>query len=270
MSATSTPDQRIEALRAEIRTHLHLYYVLDAPEISDADFDALMRELVELEDAHPDLVTPDSPTQRVGAAPSNLFEPVEHRQRLFSLDNAESSDDLEAWQARMERTLGRPPAGYACELKIDGLAVSLTYENGVLTQAATRGDGVTGEDITVNIRTIESVPLRLLGDAPTVMEVRGEVYMPLVAFDALNERQAEAGDKIFINARNAAAGSLRQKDPAVTASRDLAIWVYQLGFVEGGPTLSTHSETLEYLGELGLRVNPASASVADLSAVQCT
>lgn len=259
---------RIEELREQLRHHSYRYYVLVDPEISDADYDAMLRELLALEEAHPDLITPDSPTQRVGAPPSELFGEVTHRQRLFSLDNAESMEDLEAWEARMERQLGRPPTGYAAELKIDGLAVSLTYENGVFVQGATRGDGVTGEDITANLRAIPAIPLRLIGAAPAVMEVRGEVYMPLDAFEELNRRQAEAEDRLFINARNAAAGAVRQKDPAITAERKVSIWIYQLGYVEGGPELASHSETVEYLRSLGLRTNPELATMADLPAVE--
>ncbi len=258
---------RIDQLRTVIRHHLHRYHVLDAPEISDAEYDALIRELESLEADHPELVTPDSPTQRVGQLPATAFAPVTHRERMFSLDNADEVAALEAWEARLERQLGRPPAGYACELKIDGLAVSLTYEDGRLTTAATRGDGVTGEDVTGNVRTIEAVPLVLTGDTPAVMEVRGEIYMPLSAFDELNRRQGEAGERLYVNPRNTAAGSVRQKDPAVTASRSLAIWVYQLGFVEGGPRFATHSETLEWMRDLGLRVNPASSRVDDLGGV---
>jgi DNA ligase (NAD+) len=255
-------------LRERIRHHLHRYHVLDAPEISDAEFDGLMRELEALEDAHPELITPDSPTQRVGAVPESAFGEVTHRQRMFSLDNAETTEDLEAWAGRLERTLGRAPSGYACELKIDGLAVSLTYEDGVLTVGATRGDGVTGEDVTANLRTIAGIPLRLLGDrVPAVLEVRGEVYMPIAAFDELNEAQAAAGDRLYVNPRNAAAGAVRQKDPAMTASRRLAIWVYQVGFVEGGPRIESHSEELAWLRDMGLPVNPASEHVADLAGV---
>jgi DNA ligase (NAD+) len=259
---------RIEELREQLRHHSYRYYVLVDPEVSDADYDAMLRELIALEDAHPELITPDSPTQRVGAPPSDLFGTVTHRQRLFSLDNAESTEDLEAWEARIERQLGRRPAGYVAELKIDGLAVSLTYEDGVLVQGATRGDGVTGEDITPNLRAVPAIPLRLLGGPPSLMEVRGEVYMPLAAFDELNRRQAEAGDRLFINARNAAAGAVRQKDPAVTAERSVSIWVYQLGHVEGGPELASHSETIEYLRSLGLRTNPELAVLPDLAAVE--
>lgn len=256
----------IERLRNVIRHHDHRYYGLEDPEVSDAEYDALRRELVSLEEAHPHLVTPDSPTQRVGISPSGLFAPARHRQRMFSLDNAETVAELEDWLARMEKQLGRPAGDLVCELKIDGLAVSLTYEHGVLTRSATRGDGVTGEDVTANVRTIQAVPLRLLGDAPAVMEVRGEVYMPLPAFEELNARQAEAGERTFANARNAAAGSVRQKVPAVTAGRNLSIWVYQVGYMEGGPPLGSHSETLGMLRGLGMRVNPGTAVVPDIPA----
>ncbi len=257
---------RIEGLRRAVRYHDHRYYGLEDPEILDADYDDLRRELIALEEAHPHLITPDSPTRRVGASPSGLFAPAPHRERMFSLDNAENANELADWMARLERRLGRPPGDLVCELKIDGLAVTLTYEHGVLTRSATRGDGVTGEDVTANVRTIPAVPLRLLGDAPGFMEVRGEVYMPLPSFEELNARQAEAGERMFANARNAAAGSVRQKDPAVTAGRNLSIWVYQLAYMEGGPALGSHSETLELLGRLGMRVNPATAVVPDLPA----
>jgi DNA ligase (NAD+) len=259
---------RIEKLRDQIRYHSHRYHVLDAPEISDADYDRLVRELTRLEAEHPNLITADSPTQRVGAPVSDLFTPVQHQERMFSLDNVETYEELEAWEARMVRQLGDLAGGYVCELKIDGLAVSLTYESGVLVRGATRGDGVTGEDITPNLRAIDAIPLKLFGDAPALMEVRGEVYMPLGAFEDLNRRQADAGDRLFTNPRNAAAGSVRQKDPAVTATRSLSIWVYQLGFVEGGPSLESHWATLEFLRELGLRVNPASERVANLAGVE--
>ena len=260
------PAARIEILRRAIRHHDHRYYVLEDPELPDADYDALRRELVALEEAHPHLVTPDSPTRRVGASRSGLFAPAPHRGRMFSLDNAETVGDLADWIARAERQLGSPVGDLVCELKIDGLAVSLTYEHGILTRGATRGDGLTGEDVTANIRTIPAVPLRLLDDAPAFMEVRGEVYMPLPAFEELNARQAEAGERMFANARNAAAGSVRQKDPKVTAGRNLSLWVYQLGHMEGGPSLDTHSETLDLLRHLGMRVNPATALVTDLAA----
>ena len=260
------PAARIENLRRAIRHHDHRYYGLEDPEIPDADYDALRRELIALEEAHPRLVTPDSPTRRVGASRSGLFAPAPHRGRMFSLDNAETTNELADWIARAERQLGHPVGDLVCELKIDGLAVSLTYEHGVLTRAATRGDGITGEDVTANIRTIPAVPLRLLEDAPAFIEVRGEVYMPLPAFEELNARQAEAGKRIFANARNAAAGSVRQKDPKVTAGRNLSIWVYQLGHMEGGPPLNSHSETLDLLRRFGMRVNPDTEVVPDLPA----
>jgi DNA ligase (NAD+) len=263
---------RVEELRDLIRHHAHRYYVLDDPEISDAEYDALLRELLGLEEAHPELVTPDSPTRRVGAPPSALFAPVVHRRPLFSLDNAERFEELDAWEQRIVRVAGAAAPGYACELKIDGLAVTLVYEDGRFIQGATRGDGAVGEDITSNLRAIDAIPLRLLGDSPRLLEVRGEVYMPYGAFEELNRRQLEAGERMFANPRNAAAGSVRQKDPRITAGRDLSIWVYQAGLIEGGPELRRHDEAMEYLRGLGLRVNPASAVVPDLEAVKayCT
>jgi DNA ligase (NAD+) len=246
----------LEELREQIYYHSYRYHVLTDPEISDAEYDELMAALVRLEEAHPELVTADSPSQRVGAPPSELFAPVAHRERMFSLDNAESMVDLEAWEARMVRELGRPPSTYVAELKIDGLAVSLTYEAGRFVRGATRGDGTTGEDVTANLRTIDAVPLRLRGEVPAVIEVRGEVYMPVSAFEELNRRQGEAGLRLFANPRNAGAGSVRQKDPAVTASRHLGIWTYQVGYLEGGPPIRGHWESLEYLRDLGLPVNP--------------
>lgn len=264
----TTIAERIEELRQQLRYHGYRYHVLDEPEISDAQYDILLRELVKLEEENPLLITPDSPTQRVGGPVGDLFAPVKHRRPLFSLDNVEAAKELDAWEQRMARQLGRPPDGYSCELKIDGLAVVITYEKGRLTRGATRGDGTTGEDITANLRTIKSVPLRLIGESPDLLEVRGEVYMPFSAFEELNRRQTEAGLRIFSNPRNAAAGSVRQKDPGITATRDLGVWVYQVGLLEGGPTLTRHSEQMEYLSGLGLRVNPASAAVNDLNGVK--
>ena len=259
---------RIEELRAQIREHNHRYYVLNETVISDAQFDALLRELIALEGDHPELITPDSPTQRVGTPVGDLFRPVTHLRPMFSLDNAETQQQVASWEARMERQLGRPPSGYVCELKIDGLAVVLTYREGLLVTGATRGDGVTGEDITANLRTLESIPLRLLGaDVPSVLEARGEVYMPYAAFDALNERQVEEGKPVFANPRNAAAGSVRMKDPSITASRRLGIWVYQLGLIEGGPDFAAHSETLAYMRSVGLRTNPTTEVVATIDDV---
>ena len=264
----ASPEERAEELRAQIRSHAHRYYILDDPVVSDAQYDVLVKELIALEEEHPDLITPDSPTQRVGTPVGDLFQPVEHLRPLFSLDNAESRGDLESWEARMERQLGEAPGGYVCELKIDGLAVVLTYRDGSLSTGATRGDGRVGEDITANLRTIDSIPLRLIGDdIPEVLEVRGEVYMPYEAFEELNERQAEMGKPIFANPRNAAAGSVRQKDPAATAERRLGIWIYQLGLVEGGPSFETHWETVEYMRSVGLRVNPSNSVVSSIDDV---
>lgn len=196
MSAT-TPSERIEELRQQLRYHGYRYHVLDQPEISDVQYDTLLRELISLEEENPLLITPDSPTQRVGGPIGDLFAPVQHRRPLFSLDNVETFEELDTWEQRMIRLLDRPPAGYSCELKIDGLAVVVTYEDGLLTRAATRGDGTTGEDITANLRTVKSVPLRLLGRPPKLVEVRGEVYMPFPAFEELNRRQSEAGLRMF-------------------------------------------------------------------------
>lgn len=260
--------RRAAELRELIRHHDHRYHVLDAPEVSDAEYDAFVRELKAVETARPELVTPDSPTSRVGAAVSGAFASVTHRERMFSLDNVVDLEELEGWRYRLVRSLGHEPDGYACELKIDGLAVSLTFEAGRLVRGATRGDGVTGEDVTANVRTLEAVPLVLQGKAPALMEVRGEIYMPVTAFDELNARQAELGEKPYVNPRNTAAGSVRQKDPAITATRRLSLWVYQLGFLEGGPEFATHTEEMEWLQSLGLRVNPASRSYLDLDGVE--
>lgn len=268
IEAAQEVEERIEELRQQLRYHGYRYHVLDQPEISDVHYDTMLRELVRLEEENPLLITPDSPTQRVGGPIGDLFAPVLHRRPLFSLDNVEASDELDSWEQRMVRLLGRAPMGYSCELKIDGLAVVVTYEDGLLTRAATRGDGTTGEDITVNLRTIKSIPLRLLGQPPKLLEVRGEVYMPFTAFEDLNRRQSEAGLRMFSNPRNAAAGSVRQKDPNVTAGRDLGVWTYQIGIIEGGPKLETHSAQMDYLDTLGIRVNPASATVPDLTGVK--
>ncbi|MCL1692606.1 MAG: NAD-dependent DNA ligase LigA, partial [Actinomycetia bacterium] len=184
------PAARAAELRASLREHNYLYHVLDEPEISDIEFDEMFRELQALEAAHHEVAAADSPTQQVGGPVSDAFAPVTHRERMFSLDNVESLEDLEAWRARLVRLLDREPSAYSCELKIDGLAISLTYEEGRLVRAATRGDGITGEDITANVRTIDNVPFMLMGDAPAVVEVRGEIYMPVSVFDELNERQA--------------------------------------------------------------------------------
>ncbi len=268
----AVPDEitaRVDALRDQIRYHNERYHGLDDPEISDADYDALVGELRGLEDEFPEVVTPDSPTQLVGGAASATFAAVTHRVPMMSLDNAFSFDELVAWGTRAERGLAAAGAAtmrFVCELKIDGLAMSVRYEAGRLVQAATRGDGRTGEDVTANVKTIKALPHRLDG-APQVLEVRGEVYMPVAAFDALNKRQAEAGDRLFANPRNSAAGSLRQKDPKITASRELSIWCYQLGEVEGGPEFTSHHETLDMLRDLGLPVNPEIRTLDTLEAV---
>jgi DNA ligase (NAD+) len=262
------PAGRAAELRSLIRHHSYRYYVLDEPEVADHEYDDLLRELQTIEADHPELVTPDSPTQQIGAPISDAFAPVAHRERMFSLDNVESFDELEAWRDRVVRLLGHEPSAYACELKIDGLAISLTYEAGRLVRGATRGDGVTGEDITANIRTILGVPHVLRGDPPPVIEVRGEIYMPVSAFEELNERQAAAGKPPYVNPRNTAAGSVRQKDPAVTASRQLSLWAYQIGYMVDGPRLSTHTERMAWLAEMGLPVNPENRTVDSIDAVE--
>ena len=256
MTCSDNPAERADELRAAIEHHNVRYHQLDDPEISDADYDALVRELSLIEETHPDLVTATSPTQRVGAAPSTLFAPVEHRTRMMSLDNATSLDELVAWGKRMERFISGD-VDYVCELKIDGVAISLLYEDGALVRAATRGDGRVGEDVTANVATVAVVPDRLALDGPpAVLEVRGEVYMPTPEFELLNERQAAEGARLFANPRNAGAGSLRQKDARITASRKLGFWVYQIGSTEGIPPFRRHADTLEYLRAAGFPVNP--------------
>ncbi len=257
MSDEAATRRRLADLREAVAHHNRRYHELDEPEISDADFDALVRELRDLEALHPELGVEDSPTQAVGGAPSVAFAPVRHRVPMTSLDNAMDALELDAWGERVVRGLAGAPSRFVCELKIDGLAMSLRYERGVFVQAATRGDGRVGEDVTANVATIAAVPKQLVGPGiPDVLEVRGEVYMPFASFAGLNERAARAGEKRFVNPRNAAAGSLRQKDPAVTASRDLSFWSYQLGEVIGGPVFGSHRETLDFLDECGFPVNP--------------
>lgn len=287
--------KRAAALRAEIEHHNHRYYALDEPEISDAAYDALVRELLEIEERWPELVTPDSPTQRVGGSVGAQFEPVAHAQRMYSLDNAMDLDELDGWLARVRDVVGERACAFVCELKIDGSSIALTYEGGALAVAATRGDSRTGENITANIRTVRDVPLRLLGDArpgstagtaneaePTLfaeeepsaeasadwprIEVRGEVYMPKASFERLNEEQGEAGAAPFANPRNVAAGSVRQKDPSITASRDLATFVYQVAAART-LGLSTQSESLAWLTRAGFHVNPDVVTCADGDAV---
>ena len=274
---------RVRELQAVLNHHSALYYA-GKPEIPDGDFDALLNELMALEAQHPELAHPDSPTQRVGAPPDTAFAPVDHQPPMMSLHNVLNIDELRAWNERVHRGLAGPvrPAGeqalptledtavgtYAVELKFDGLAISVRYDDGVLVRAATRGDGRTGEDVTHSVRTIADIPIRLRGTAPAVLEVRGEVFLSLPTFEMLNARQAERGEKAYVNPRNAAAGSLRQKDARVTAERGLSFWCYQLGRVEGGPAFSSHLETLEWLKSLGLPVNEHSERLADLAAVE--
>jgi DNA ligase (NAD+) len=249
--------QRLDELREQVNHHLYRYHALDDPEISDAEYDRLFDELKALEEEHPDLITADSPTQRVGAPPSERFRKVEHLTPMGSLEKVTDDEGLLKWADDVRKRLDSDePVAYVIEPKIDGLAVNLTYEGGVLTRGATRGDGQQGEDVTVNLRTIPSIPLRMRGDAPPpVLEVRGEVYMPLSGFRELNERVAELGQKLAPNPRNAAAGSLRQKDSSITASRPLAVWVYGVGSAEG-LSLESHWEELEWLREHGFRTNP--------------
>ena len=247
---------RIDELRALVGYHFERYHAEDEPEIPDADYDALVVELRALEAEYPELATDDSPTRRVGSTGRSTFDEVAHRVPLRSLDNAFDIDELRAWSMRVIRRLDDDPVpAWACELKFDGLAVSLRYEDGHLVQAATRGDGRVGEDVTANVRTINDVPDRLSDGAPAVVEVRGEVYMGRSAFEALNAAQAAAGERAYVNPRNTAAGSLRQKDASVTATRDLSFWAYQLGEVVGGPDLGSHGDTLAWLSTLGLSVN---------------
>jgi DNA ligase (NAD+) len=251
---TEAPAQRAEELRRQLAYHGHRYYVLDDPEISDADYDALLNELRDIEAAHPELLTPDSPTQRVGGKPLDKFAPVKHLQPMLSLANARNADELRAWEARVRKLSGRDQIAYVTEPKIDGLAISLVYENGVFVRGATRGDGETGEDVTQNLKTIKSIPLRV-EDAPALLEVRGEIYLPLQAFAQLNEQRAAAGEPTFANPRNSAAGSIRQLDPALAASRPLQMWCYAVGVVDG-ISFETQYESLEWLRARGFRVNP--------------
>ena len=245
-----------EELRSQINHHDYLYYALNQPEISDAEYDELMRRLRAIEEHYPELITPDSPTQRIPGQTVEGFPVVEHREPMLSLANAFNFDQLRAWHRRATALADTDSFEMVCEPKIDGLAVALVYENGRFVQGATRGDGYRGDNITDNLRTVRSVPLQLRRDHyPARFEVRGEVYMPNAAFERLNQRLLDTGDKPFMNPRNSAAGSLRQKDPRVTASRRLDIWIYQLGWADGSRP-DSHWETLQWLGDLGFRINP--------------
>jgi DNA ligase (NAD+) len=257
-TAQRTAAERATELRRQLDHHNHRYYVLDDPEIPDSAYDALLNELRDLEAEHPELRTPDSPTQRVGAAPLDKFDQVRHLQPMLSLGNARNEEELAAWVVRSERYLARQgvelgDVRFVTEPKIDGLAISLVYEHGVLVRGATRGNGEIGEEVTQNLRTIGAIPLRV-EDAPPLLEVRGEVYLPLAAFARLNEQRAAAGEPTFANPRNSAAGSIRQLDPQLAASRPLSIWCYGIGAVEG-LAFDTHHEWLDWLREHGFRVN---------------
>ncbi len=272
---------RAAELRAQIIHNNELYHQLDAPEIPDSEYDLLVVELRQLEEDYPALATPDSPTQAVGAAPSGLFQEVRHRVPMMSLDNSFSEEELRAWAARLHRLLpdlDLETLAFSCEPKVDGVAMSLTYEKGRLVQGATRGDGVTGEDVTANIRTVADVPKVLAkagGPYPDIIEVRGEIYMPVKEFEAMNKRQAELGERLFVNPRNSAAGALRQKDPTVTAQRPLHFWAYALGDVQAGTSpkseviwpAATQTETLAQLKKAGFPVSPDARRIVGMTNV---
>jgi DNA ligase (NAD+) len=268
MTASAATKKKVESLRNQIRHHNYQYHVLDEPEVPDAEYDRLVRELQDLEKEHPELVTADSPTQRVGAEPVKAFGTIQHVLPMLSLDNAFSEDELNDFHRRVTERLELAidaDLDYAAEPKLDGAAVSLLYEKGQLTHGATRGDGTTGEDITHNVRTIDAVPLKLLGKGyPTTLEVRGEVFMPRDGFKAYNEQAIKKGEKTFVNPRNAAAGSLRQLDPRLTAERPLDIYVYSVGLTDGGALPGLHSEILDRLQDWGFKVCPERRVVAGI------
>ncbi len=266
--SSSSVTSRAEELRALLNRWLYEYHVLDDPSVDDATYDRHYDELVALEEEHPELATPDSPTQRVGAPASDKFQKVRHRVAMGSLEKVTTAEAVEKWAADVRKRLGdEDEIAYVLEPKIDGLAINLTYEDGLLVRGATRGDGETGEDVTVNLRTINAIPLRMLGDdVPALIEVRGEVYMPLSGFRELNERLVAEGKKPTPNPRNAAAGSLRQKDPQVTARRPLSFWAYGVGALDGA-TLSSHWETLGWLKTHGFPINPFAERLETMEAV---
>ncbi|MDD9964110.1 MAG: NAD-dependent DNA ligase LigA [Gammaproteobacteria bacterium] len=269
MGVSEGVQARLEALRTQLDHHNYCYHVLDAPEIADAEFDALFDELTALEAAHPALITPDSPSQRVGAVPLAEFAAVTHEVAMLSLEKTATPTELEDWANRCRTRLGEESMAFCCEPKIDGVAVALVYADGQLALAATRGDGQTGEDITANVRTIGAVPLRLRGDGiPPRFEVRGEIYIAKRDFAAFNERARERGERTLVNPRNGAAGSLRQLDPKLTASRPLTMYCYSLGWIEGDWRPQTQMEALERLAVWGLRTNPEAKLAADLDACQ--
>jgi DNA ligase (NAD+) len=268
MTEVEIVKKRIAGLRDQINYHNHRYHVLDSPEISDAEYDVLLLELRKLEDAHPALITPDSPTQRVGAEPVSAFGIVVHPRPLLSLANAFSDDDIDAWYKRITGLVPGQDIDFVCELKIDGLAVALTYDNRALVTGATRGNGYQGENITQNLRTIKSIPLSVPSTAPPKFEVRGEVYLPKKGLARLNQERAAEGLPLFANPRNAAAGSLRQLDPRITARRPLDIFIYALGWTESLRAPSTHWETMQHLKSLGFKINPNMARCKDLEEVK--
>ena len=267
LTAPSTVAERHGVLSQEIEDASYRYHVLDRPTISDSAYDTLMRELQQIEDDYPELRTPDSPTQKVGNVVSTQFTPVDHLERMMSLDNVFLDDELVAWAARIEREVGNADTSYVAELKVDGVAVDLVYERGRLVRAATRGDGRTGEDVTANVRTIDVVPARLNGNPPELLEVRGEIYFPVARFEELNASLVEAGRAPFANPRNAAAGSLRQKDPRITATRPLRVVIHGVGAAQGFRP-SRQSEAYELLRELGLPVSDRYAVCRDLAQVR--
>ena len=257
-AAQGSPAERAAELRKQLDHHGHRYYVLDAPEILDSDYDALLDELRDIEAEYPELLTPDSPTQRVGGKPLGKFKQVGHRQQMLSLANARNEEELHAWVVRIEARLKKEgvedaAVRFVTEPKVDGLAISLLYEDGVLVRGATRGDGEIGEDVTQNLRTVGAIPLKVK-DAPALIEVRGEIYLPIAAFAELNEQRAQAGEATFANPRNSAAGSLRQLDPQITASRPLSIWCYGVGALDG-IEFESHFDSLEWMREHGFKVN---------------
>ena len=264
----SRPAQRAEELRQELNYHNHRYYTLDDPVISDGQYDSLLRELREIERECPELLTPDSPTQRVGGEPSSAFDEVEHSRPMLSLDNAFDFGELTDWRQRISRLLEGADFELVCELKIDGIAVNLTYENGVLVQGATRGNGITGEDVTRNLRTIRTIPLSLGGFVPPRLEVRGEVYLPIEEFRRLNREREETGEQLYANPRNTGAGTIRQLDPKVTAARNMQIWVYSLNSSEGVEFITGHWEALQWLETVGFRINPENRLCHSLEEVQ--
>jgi DNA ligase (NAD+) len=268
--ALEAASERAEELRTQIRYHDHRYYTLQQPEIGDTQYDLLLRELRDLEERFPDLVTPDSPTQRVSGEATAEFAPVQHREPMLSLANVFNADELAAWHARAVRRIEREDMRFVCEPKIDGLAISLVYEDGRFVQGATRGDGFRGEDITANLRTLRSIPLVLdapPGTLPRAFEVRGEVYMSKAEFARLNEERRLTGEQLYMNPRNTAAGSLRQLDPRITASRRLDLFAYQLGWVEGDRPVASHSEAMAWLASLGLPTNPLAETFGSVEEV---